>query len=62
LTLASDGMVEAASEAGELFGFERTRAMSGRTAGKIVVAAKTWGGAERHFRGDGASGVKFRVR
>ena len=32
LTLVSDGVVEAANEACELFGFERTRA-----------AAKTWG-------------------
>ncbi len=43
MTLVSDGVVEAANEAGELFGFERTRAMSGRTAGEIVAAAKSWG-------------------
>ena len=43
MTLVSDGVVEAANEACELFGFERTRAMSRRTAGEITEAAKAWG-------------------
>ena len=28
---------------GELFGFERTREISGRSAGEIAEAAKAWG-------------------
>ena len=43
LTLVSDGVVESASAAGELFGFERTRAISGKSAREIAEAAKAWG-------------------
>ena len=43
LTLLSDGVVEARSTAGELFGFERTRAMSGRSAEAIAEAAQRFG-------------------
>jgi len=40
-TFVSDGVVEA--DNGELFGFERTREISGRTAHEISGAAKSWG-------------------
>jgi sigma-B regulation protein RsbU (phosphoserine phosphatase) len=43
LMLLSDGVVEAAKADGELFGFERTREMSGRSAGEIAEAAQAWG-------------------
>ena len=43
LTLVSDGVVEAASGTGELFGFERTSEISSRSAGEIAAAAKAWG-------------------
>ncbi len=43
MTLISDGVVEAASAAGELFGFDRTREISGKTAQEISDAAKAWG-------------------
>ena len=43
LTLVSDGVVEAASATGELFGFERTREMSTQPAQEIAAAAKAWG-------------------
>ena len=43
VTLMTDGVVEARSKTGELFGFERTRAMSGRTAEKIAEAAQAFG-------------------
>jgi hypothetical protein len=39
----TDGVVEAASPAGELFGFNRTRALTGRPAREIAEAAKAWG-------------------
>lgn len=39
----SDGVVEAANVAGELFGFERTRAISMQSAEQIAEAAKKWG-------------------
>lgn len=39
----SDGVVEAANAAGELFGFDRTTAISGKSAEEIAAAAKTWG-------------------
>ena len=42
-TLVSDGVVEAANAQGELFGFERTREISGKSAGEIADAAKAWG-------------------
>ena len=43
LTLFSDGVVEATKPDGELFGFERTREISGKSAGQIAEAAKAWG-------------------
>jgi serine phosphatase RsbU (regulator of sigma subunit) len=43
LTLLSDGVLEATDAAGELFGFERTRAISGQTAAQIAAAARRFG-------------------
>ncbi|HUA98317.1 MAG TPA: PP2C family protein-serine/threonine phosphatase [Terracidiphilus sp.] len=43
LTLLSDGVVEARSPKGELFGFERTKAVSGRSAHDIAAAAQQFG-------------------
>lgn len=43
LTLLSDGVVEAENAQRELFGFERTREISGKSAQEIVEAAKGWG-------------------
>jgi len=43
LTLVSDGVVEAENAQRELFGFERTREISGKTAQEIAEAAKAWG-------------------
>ena len=43
ITLLTDGIVEAANPKGELFGFERTREISGKSAGEIADAAKAWG-------------------
>ncbi|MBI3207298.1 MAG: SpoIIE family protein phosphatase [Candidatus Solibacter usitatus] len=43
MTFVSDGVAEAANAAGELFGFERTLAISGNTAAEIAQAAKQWG-------------------
>ena len=43
LTLVSDGVVEARSAVGELFGFERTRMISGEEASAIAAAAKAFG-------------------
>lgn len=43
LTLVSDGVVEAASPVGELFGFDRTREISTTSAHEIAEAAKAWG-------------------
>ena len=43
LTIVSDGVLEAANEKGELFGFERTRAMSHESAVEIAEAARAWG-------------------
>jgi serine phosphatase RsbU (regulator of sigma subunit) len=43
LTLLSDGVVEAMNEAREMFGFERTRAMSGEPAHEIAEAARKFG-------------------
>lgn len=42
-TFVSDGVVEAANADGELFGFERTQAMSGQSTQQIADAAKAWG-------------------
>jgi sigma-B regulation protein RsbU (phosphoserine phosphatase) len=43
LMLLSDGVVEAARADGELFGFERTREISGLSAAEIAEAARAWG-------------------
>lgn len=43
LTLLSDGVVEAQSATGELFGFERTRAISAQTAQSIAEQAQHFG-------------------
>ncbi|MGO9435890.1 MAG: SpoIIE family protein phosphatase [Terracidiphilus sp.] len=43
LTFYSDGVVEAQSAAGELFGFERAREISAEPAAAIVEAAKQFG-------------------
>lgn len=43
LTLLSDGVVEARNTEGELFGFERTRALSARGAEQIAEAARVFG-------------------
>jgi serine phosphatase RsbU (regulator of sigma subunit) len=43
LTLLSDGVVEAMNGAREMFGFERTRAISGEPARSIAEAAEKFG-------------------
>lgn len=43
LTFLSDGVVEAQSPSGELFGFERTRAISTQSAEEIARAAQQYG-------------------
>lgn len=43
LTLLSDGVVEAQSASGELFGFDRTRALSTQSAEAIAQAAQSFG-------------------
>lgn len=43
LTLITDGVVEARSAGGELFGFERTRAISVEPAEKVAQAAEAFG-------------------
>ncbi len=43
LTFLSDGVVEAQSATGELFGFERTRAISNQPAENIAQAAQAFG-------------------
>jgi len=43
LTFLSDGVVEARNAAGELFGFERTRAISTESAEKVAQAAQDFG-------------------
>ena len=42
-TLVSDGVVEAENAQRELFGFDRTREISGKSAKEIAEAAKAWG-------------------
>ena len=42
-TFVSDGVVEAENAQRELFGFERTREISGKSAQEIAEAAKAWG-------------------
>lgn len=43
LTLLSDGVVEAMSASGELFGFERSRAISTQSAAQIAAAGQAFG-------------------
>ena len=43
LTLLSDGIVEASDATGQLYGFERTRAISSQSAASIAAAAKAFG-------------------
>ena len=43
LTLLTDGVVEARNQSGELFGFERTAVLAGRTAESIAQAAQLFG-------------------
>ncbi len=43
ITMVSDGVVEAENAQRELFGFDRTREISGRSAQEIAEAAKAWG-------------------
>ena len=43
LTFISDGVVEARSATGELYGFERTRAISMRAAQEIASEARAFG-------------------
>ena len=43
LTLITDGVVEARNVSGELFGFERTEAISAKTAEDIARAAQHFG-------------------
>ena len=42
-TLVSDGVVEAENAQRELFGFDRTRDVSGKSALEIAEAARVWG-------------------
>jgi hypothetical protein len=46
MTLLSDGVVEARDARGDLFGFERTRAISAQSAGAIAAAALAYGQAD----------------
>ncbi|MGB8262027.1 MAG: PP2C family protein-serine/threonine phosphatase, partial [Terracidiphilus sp.] len=43
LTFVSDGVVEAQTRSGELFGFDRTRALSREPAARIAEAARRFG-------------------
>ena len=43
LTLVSDGIVEASDSSGQLYGFERTRAISSQSADAIAKAAESFG-------------------
>ena len=43
LTFVSDGVVEATSARGELFGFDRTREISAKPAAAIAATARAWG-------------------
>jgi phosphoserine phosphatase RsbU/P len=43
ITFLSDGVVEARNEGGELFGFDRTRAISNQSAEQIANAAQAFG-------------------
>ena len=50
LVLVSDGVVEAENAQRELFGFERTRKISTKSAHEIAEAAKGLGPDRRHHR------------
>ena len=52
LTFYSDGVVEALNKKGELFGFERARAISTKPAAAIVAEAVEFGAGRRHHGGD----------
>jgi hypothetical protein len=43
ITMMTDGVVEAKSPSGELFGFDRTRAISPQSAAQIAAAAQSFG-------------------
>jgi len=43
LTFLSDGVLEARNSTGELFGFERTSAVSSSSAAQIAAAAQAFG-------------------
>ena len=43
LTFVSDGVIEAENTRRELFGFDRTREISGKPAREIAAAAQAWG-------------------
>ncbi len=43
MTIVSDGVIEAENAQRELFGFDRTREISGKSAREIAEAAKAWG-------------------
>jgi serine phosphatase RsbU (regulator of sigma subunit) len=43
LTLLSDGVVEATDQSGQLYGFDRTRAISSQSAATIAATAKAFG-------------------
>jgi len=43
LTFVSDGVVEATNAKGELYGFERTRAISAEPAERVAKAAQDFG-------------------
>jgi serine phosphatase RsbU (regulator of sigma subunit) len=43
LTFVSDGVLEATNAKGELYGFERTRAVSAKSAHQIAKAAELFG-------------------
>jgi serine phosphatase RsbU (regulator of sigma subunit) len=43
ITIVSDGVIQAATAKGELFGFERTAAISLKPANAIAEAARAWG-------------------
>jgi serine phosphatase RsbU (regulator of sigma subunit) len=43
LTLVTDGVIEARSAAGELFGFDRMAVLSAQSAGQIADTARQFG-------------------
>ena len=46
LTFLSDGVVEAQTASGEMFGFDRTREISGQSARAIAERARSFGQAD----------------